>query len=70
MVNSDHERTPQTGETEVTLRELEKGPVLMWEDTIVEAMGAHWRSSMVACRNRAEWHGLSNNVYDALIFKW
>ena len=64
MANPSDKR--HRGET----KRARKGPVRMWEDTMEEAMGAHWRSSMVACANRVEWQGISNKAIDTLISKW
>ena len=46
------------------------GPVRMWEDTIVEALGIHWRDSMMACSTEAQWTGISKLAIEDLIHKW
>ena len=47
-----------------------KGPVRMWEDTIVEAMDNNWRSRMGACKNSVEWLGITRLAIEDLIHKW
>ena len=41
----------------------------MWEDTIVEALDAHWRFKMAGCKSKAEWVGISRNAIETLIHK-
>ena len=64
MANPPDKR--RRGET----KRARKGLVRMWEDTIVEALGNHWRSTIDLCTNCAEWQGISNKAIDTLIFKW
>ena len=64
MANTSNKR--QTGSS----KRARKGPVRMWEDTIVEALGIHWRSQMTSCRTYAQWLGITRSAVEVLIHKW
>ena len=64
MANPSNKR--ETGST----KRARKGPVRMWEDTIVEALGIHWRSQMASCTTHIQWQGITRNAVEDLIHKW
>jgi len=47
-----------------------KGPVRLWEDTIVDVCGIHWRSKRAACTLKRDWDLLSNSAITQLTFKY
>ena len=64
MINPATSR--ETGRT----KRARRGPVRMWEDTLVEVLGDHWRHTMAGCRSQAEWVGISRLAIEDLIHKW
>ena len=42
----------------------------MWEDTLVEVLGGHWRTTMASCRSDSEWAGVSRRAIEDLIHNW
>ena len=47
-----------------------KGPVRLWEDTLVDACGIHWRAKRNACLEKRDWELISNSAITQLTYKY